>query len=371
MAYSVSQRMEERPPTGWVLRSLIAGGDRVWNVAVITLPFRVGRKPGLELTLPSTAVSTNHAELYEADGQLRVRDMGSTNGTYVNRRKVTDEAVRDGDVLHFADFEFRLESTSPTNPTTAVLRHFALPEQFVKGTRELEELVRDRAISTHFQPIVSLPGGVTIAHEALGRGTHPGLSPGPQELLHLADRLGRSVALSRLFREQAVETARRQAAEVRRLFLNTHPREISEPGLTESLRGLRESVPDLPLTVEVHESAIVGSESIRLFRASLREMGIDLAYDDFGAGQARLLELAEVPPEYLKFDIRFVQGIAIAPESKQRMVRSLVSIARDLGVRTIAEGVETEPDARMCVELGFDLAQGYYFGVPSPLPPLS
>ena len=83
-----------------------------------------------------------------------MRDLGSTNGTYVNRKRVSDERVRDGDVVHFADFEFRLEEAAAAHETTAVLRDLALPEQFVKGTRELDELLRDQLVTMLFQPIV-------------------------------------------------------------------------------------------------------------------------------------------------------------------------------------------------------------------------
>jgi hypothetical protein len=190
--------MTERAPTPWILRSLIDGGDRVWNVSVTALPFRVGRRPGLDLTLPSTSVSMEHAEIYESAGALRVRDLDSTNGTYVNRRRVTDEALRHGDVLHFADFEFRFEASTPANrETTAVLRDLSLPEQFVKGTKELEELVRERRVTAHFQPIVALARGASVAHEALGRGVHPGLPESPQELLHVAESIGRVRSPSR------------------------------------------------------------------------------------------------------------------------------------------------------------------------------
>jgi EAL domain-containing protein (putative c-di-GMP-specific phosphodiesterase class I) len=352
----------------WTLRSLIDGGNRAWVVAIEALPFRVGRQPGLDLTLPSTSVSAQHAELYEEGGGLRVRDLGSTNGTYVNRRRVADDELRPGDVLHFADFEFRLEAAGTENVvTTALLSGLALPEQFVKGTRELEELVRDKRVTAHFQAIVALAGGgAAVAHEALGRGEHPDLPVGPEELLHVAESIGLSVTLSQLFRERAIQVAQGQPR-IRSLFLNTHPREIAQPGLTESLQRLRGLAPELTLAVEVHESAIAGSESIREFRARLRDIDVDLAYDDFGAGQARLLELAEVPPKYLKFDIRFVRGIDGAPESKQRFVRSLVSVARDLGAHTIAEGVETAAEAQTCSELGFELGQGFYFSYPLPI----
>lgn len=352
--------------TPWVLRSLIDGGSRVWNVSINQLPFRVGRRTGLELTLPSTSVSTEHAEFYDMEGELHIRDLSSTNGTYVNRRRIADEALRDGDIIHFADFEFRLEEAiSSHRKTTAVLREISLPEQFVKGTREMDELLREQLVTMHFQAISVIGTGEAIAYEALGRGRHPMLPVGPQALLHIADSIGAAPELSQIFRRKAVEIASVHP-KLGSLFLNTHPRELALPSLVESLTDLREIAPDANLAIEVHESTIVDSAGIREFRSQLKQLNINLAYDDFGAGQARLLELADVPPEYLKFDSRFVSGIAEAPESKQRMVRSLVTVARELGAKSIAEGIETEPDAKVCAQLGFELAQGYFFHRPVP-----
>jgi EAL domain-containing protein (putative c-di-GMP-specific phosphodiesterase class I) len=89
---------------------------------------------------------------------------------------------------------------------------------------------------------------------------------------------------------------------------------------------------------------------------------MSLAYDDFGAGQARLLELSEAPPDFLKLSMRLIHGIDQAPSSRHRVLRSLVALARDLGTKTIAEGIETPGEAAVCADLGFDLAQGYHFG---------
>jgi EAL domain-containing protein (putative c-di-GMP-specific phosphodiesterase class I) len=130
---------------------------------------------------------------------------------------------------------------------------------------------------------------------------------------------------------------------------------------------LRRDAPDRRLGIEIHEVAIVKASQIGELRAGLREHGIGLAYDDFGAGQARLLELAEAPPDLLKFDARFVRGLDHAPESKHRLLRSLVAIARDLRVEPLAEGVETPGEAEACVDLGFTRAQGFHFGRPVPI----
>lgn len=93
----------------------------------------------------------------------------------------------------------------------------------------------------------------------------------------------------------------------------------------ESLEELREVAPRLKLILEIHESALAVLGTIQTLRARLDRLGVGLAYDDFGAGQARLIELAEAPPHFLKFDRRFVTGIDRAPVSKQRLLAALVA----------------------------------------------
>jgi EAL domain-containing protein (putative c-di-GMP-specific phosphodiesterase class I) len=151
------------------------------------------------------------------------------------------------------------------------------------------------------------------------------------------------------------------------LFLNTHPVELEMPGLLESLEELRTYAPHVDLVLEIHESALAQTGFITWLRARLLEINVGLAYDDFGAGQARLFELAEAPPHYLKFDRRFVTGLDHAPTPRQRLVASLVAAARELLVKTVAEGVETAEEGASCMRAGFSYAQGYHFGRPGPL----
>jgi EAL domain-containing protein (putative c-di-GMP-specific phosphodiesterase class I) len=186
------------------------------------------------------------------------------------------------------------------------------------------------------------------------------------ELLRIAEGMGAAVELSQLFRRKAVELVRGRPR-VAALFLNTHPAELQAPGLLESVEALRTMAPHLNLTLEIHESALAQPAAIAALRDQLSEINVGLAYDDFGSGQARLLELAEAPPHYLKFDRRFVSGIDAGPPSRRRLLASLVAAARELLVNTIAEGVETPAEAEACLRLGFTHAQGYHFGRPAPI----
>jgi len=366
---------EGSPPTGetgWYLETLAEGGA-LRRVLIRSLPFRVGRRHGLELVLPADSVSKEHAEIYSLGPGLRLRDLGSKNGTFLNRTLVEDAALGDGDVLHFADFEFRLgrsdvEDAAPAaapdeRSTTVVIQQRDLPHRFAEGTREVRELLRDGQVTIVFQPIVLLSRGTVAAYEALGRGRHPQLPESPLELLRIAESIGAAAELSRLFRRKAVELAARRT-DLPTIFLNTHPIEMARPGLLESLEELREISPRIDLALEIHESVLTRPAAIAELRELLLERNIALAYDDFGAGQARLLELTEAPPHYLKFDRRFVTGLDQAPAAKRRLLHSLLGLARELLVKTVAEGIETASEARACAELGFTHAQGFHIGRP-------
>ncbi len=358
----------EGSEAGWVLTGSLRGGRRLWSVPIASLPFRIGRSPDLELTLHSDSVSTEHAEIYRGEDSLCLRDLSSTNGTFVNRERVDDSPIRDGDILHFADLEFRFArqtQRSPATRATTQLADFPLPQRFVDGTRELGELLRAGSVTTYCQPIVELPTGTVIGYEALGRGRHDRLPEDPVELFRIASSLGNEVALSRLFRAKALEQVGHRS-DLKILFLNTHPAELMQLDLITSLERLPESAPGLRLTIEIHEAAIVNVAHISRLRARLSELGMGLAYDDFGLGQARLLELADVPPDYLKFDSRFIRGIREAPPSRRQLLGSLIAVARDLGVSTLAEGVETPAEAEACVTLGFTHAQGFHYFPPVP-----
>ncbi len=91
----------------------------------------------------------------------------------------------------------------------------------------------------------------------------------------------------------------------------------------------------------------------------LADLKIGLAYDDFGAGQARLVELVDVPPDYLKFDMSLVQNLESGSIERQRMLASLVKMVRDLGIAPLAEGIELAGDHEICRQIGFQFGQGF------------
>ncbi len=352
------------PDGGWYLETFAEG--RLQRCPIAPLPFRVGRQHGLELVLAADSVSKRHAEIYANGAELRIRDLGSRNGTFVNRVLVEDTALGDGDVLHFADFEFRVGRSQAAlaearrMPTVEAGR---LPHRFEQGTAQLRELVRQEQVTVAFQPIVRLSKGSVAGYEALGRGRHPNLPEEPRELFRIAESVNAETELSRLFRRKAVELAGQRSG-LPAIFLNTHPTEFTRPGLLESLDEARAIAPRLDLALEIHESVLTQPSAIAELRTFLIERNIALVFDNFGAGRARLHELTEAPPHYLKFHPRFVRDLDQASAGKKRMLRSLLAFAEELRVATVAEGIETEAEARACAEIGFACGQGAYLGRP-------
>ncbi len=104
---------------------------------------------------------------------------------------------------------------------------------------------------------------------------------------------------------------------------------------------------------------------MKRLNSALSDLDVGLAYDDFGTGQARLGEIVDVSPDYLKFDMSLVQGIHKAPTQRKLLLKRLVDMVGELRIVSLAEGIECAEDRDTCQELGFELFQGYLFGRPS------
>ena len=218
---------------GWYLESFVQDGRTLTRLPIRSLPFRVGRREVAHLTLSSDLVSKDHAEIYGDRRGLRVRDLGSTNGTFVNHQPVEESVLAEGDVVHFASFEFRLGRRPPVEEEaeekgTVRIQVIRLPDRFGGEAPKLRTLLREAPLNAVFQSIVRLTDGSVFAHEALGRGAHRDLPESPHELLQLAELVEEQVPLSRRFRQRACELAPGRE-DVGHIFLNLHPAELRAP----------------------------------------------------------------------------------------------------------------------------------------------
>lgn len=353
----------------WTLESVAADGTHL-SYPVDTFPFRIGRDASNNLAVPAQGLSRQHAELRDdaGPGKLRLVDLGSTNGTYVDRERIKESATIDGSqVLHFGNAEFRLVASAVPAGTAPVDERTVLVPSVAQREKQFIALLGGEGLAVAAQPIVDARDGHVRAYELLGRCNHPGLPASPIQLFSLAASLGREAELSEAFRQLGV-TALAPRLSGESLFVNAHPKETFDERFLRSLRALHQAAPHVGLIVEVHEEALTDVARMRELAAKLSELGVRFAYDDFGAGQARLNELGEVPAHCVKFDMGLIRNIDHAGERKRRVVGDLVKLVRDLGSIPLAEGVETEAEAAVCRELGFELIQGYLTGKPQPVP---
>lgn len=335
-------------------------------------PVHVGRHADCEVRLNTGRISRQHARFDRHGERLVLTDLGSTNGTFVNHTRLEGPIeINPGDVIHFADNEFRVMADKvaedeQTFSDATVVGIQTLPRQFPMQAREFYQLLEEGLV-TGFRQIILDAKGQPCAWELLGRGIHPQLSQSPGELFALAKAFGEEARLSRLMRE--VSFAQAAAARVREpLFFNSHPAECRDfDRLLAELGDLHKRYPELSLVFEVHEGAVTDLHEMAEVRRTLNKMGIGLAYDDFGAGQARLLELSEVPPDYLKFDIALIRDLSAADSPRYRMLAALTQLIGGMGIHTLAEGVETEISAQLCRDIGIAFYQGYLFGRPGPI----
>lgn len=345
--------------TSWCLTGRAKESSAIQNVDIDSTPFRVGRREGLSLTLPRPAVSNLHAEIVIEGGFLSIRDLKSTNGTFVNGQQVHDELpLQAGDLIQFADVAFRLNGNDDGGSVPQPHQP-AQPEE-TDPTSQAAQFLKTWNVVPHYVPIVSLDDRRTVGYEVLSRGPADG-SGAPKETFLTAAKLNVHLELSQMLRLAGLEKGA-AIGDSNRLFLNTHPAEILAPGLIESLKMLREAHGRHLLTLEVREPSIADTEIIRQLKEALKSLEITLAYDDFGAGKSRRVELAAVRPDYVKFGMHLIRDIHMAPEAQRRLLANLVRMVRDLGIVPIALGVECEAEHDVCRDMEFELGQGCYYG---------
>jgi len=388
----------------WFLSERAERGAAAKEVPVNANPFRIGRLPNLSLSLEKGSVSKLHAEIVMQGGSLWVKDLRSTNGTYVNGRPIRDMTpLHANDLLQIAEVTFRVghrpaekrEKAAPAggpgsaravcftppraksqaggaafrySPRESQANERTLPSGAAVWAQKLvqfDSLMHARGLAPHFQPIVRLADRETVGYEVLARSHLDGLDQ-PRLMFSMAEKVDQQCALSDLLR---VEGIRAGAAIPGRpnLFLNTLPAEIITRELVDSLVRLRRQFPEQPLTVEIHHAAVADMRLLAEFRAVLRDLRIGLAFDDFGAGQTRLAELLEVSPDFVTFDMPLIRDIHQAAPERQQEVAAMVRLARDRGVATLAEGIEQAETLQTCRQLGFDLAIGMHIGGPAPV----
>jgi diguanylate cyclase (GGDEF)-like protein len=242
--------------------------------------------------------------------------------------------------------------------------------------REQAELVQDlrhaiegRQLRLVYQPKVDASSLQITAAEALLRWKHPRRGDiSPEVFIRLAERHGLMGTIGRWVIDEACRqaVAWRQRGLRMRIAINVSGHQLRQDDLVDYIQAAlrRHRIPAERMTVEITESvAMEDTRQTRLAFERLRKAGLHVSIDDFGTGHSSLALLRRLPAAELKIDRAFVTDLA-SSEHARSIVQAVVQVARTLGLRVVAEGVET-PEQRDClVELGVDELQGYLFARP-------
>lgn len=238
---------------------------------------------------------------------------------------------------------------------------------------ELEDSLRrtlqEEELEVHFQPRVSLQDGRISGMEALVRWRQPdGRLVPPGDFIPFAESSGLIIPIDLYVIESACRRALPWTERDSRLHLsvNLSAQHFARRDVTADVLGIldRTGFPPERLTVEVTESLLLESfAAAATVFSRLREFGVSFALDDFGTGYSSLMYLRELPFRQLKVDRSFVNGIG-ASEKEDNLVLTIVSLARNFGMKMVAEGIETPEQRRFLERAGCESAQGYLFSPP-------
>jgi EAL domain-containing protein (putative c-di-GMP-specific phosphodiesterase class I) len=243
--------------------------------------------------------------------------------------------------------------------------------EMLKLETDLRRALDRGALRLVYQPIMALSTGRTVGFEALARWPHPdrGLVP-PDEFIPLSEETGLILALGQFVLREACLAARgwQDAGAELSVNVNISAREFGQPGFVDRVEAVLGETGLLPsrLRLEITESVIMADPDEAVVRClALRNLGVAIDIDDFGTGYSSLSYLRRFPVDSLKIDRSFVGGMDARTEDHE-IVRAIVSLASTLGIRTVAEGVETAEQLARLRRLGCEFGQGYFFAHPLP-----
>jgi diguanylate cyclase (GGDEF)-like protein len=308
-----------------------------------------------ERTLQSFALPVSAGE--------ELLNVGLSIGIAASRQSRTyaEELLRDADV---AMYEAKLGGKRRFAVFTPAMRDSSVRRHGLKA--ELERAIEQRELVVQYQPIVDLTTGQAVSVEALVRWNHPGRGRIPPiEFIPLAEETGLIVPLGRYVLEEACTCVSERHPDLH-VQVNLSAIELEHPDLLETITDVIQRAGIAPgrLVLEVTETLLVkdavrGAETLQ----RLRDIGVQLALDDFGTGYSSLSYLRNLPLDSLKIAREFVEGLAFS-DHDAAFVRLIVGLAKTVGLKVVAEGIETRAQLDMLREIGCDLGQGYYFAAP-------
>ena len=242
---------------------------------------------------------------------------------------------------------------------------------------DLRKAIHNNQFENHYQPIVDLQKSSLVGFEALIRWNHPQLGLiYPGSFISIAEETGLIVPITQLVAQQACEDLCQWQAWLKdqlklTMNLNISSKHFLSPTLLDEIKEIldKTGLPPEQLKLEITETALMedADETIRLVHR-LKDFGLKLVIDDFGTGYSSLSYLQRLPIDSLKVDRSFVSRIKNEQDGNRNIVEAIISLAHRLKMTVVAEGVETEEQLAILLEMNCQFGQGYLFSKPLSKP---
>ena len=278
-----------------------------------------------------------------------------------------EDLLRDADIAMYRAKQAgkaRCEVSDPAMHANAVKR--------LRLETDLRKALEQGEFRVHYQPIVSLQTGKITGFEALTRWQRPEGILSPIAFIAVAEEIGLIIPMNRQLLREACQHLLSWQSEFPSsppltMSVNVTSKEFAQPDLASEIAKTLQQVGLDPacLQLEIVETIAMGdAEKSGQVLAQLKALGVRLSIDDFGTGYSSLSRLRRIPVDTLKIDRAFISHMDSDPESRE-IVRIIIMLAHNLGLKVVAEGTETEEHVNLLKQLNCEMAQGYYFSRPA------
>jgi predicted signal transduction protein with EAL and GGDEF domain len=278
----------------------------------------------------------------------------------------SEELVRDAEI---AMYRAKREGKARCQVFDNAMHAFAVKR--LRLETDLRRALELGEFRVHYQPIVSLQSGKIVGFEALSRWERPEGLLSPAHFIQIADETGIILPMNRLLLREACQQLRAWQSQFPcdpplTISVNITPKEFAQPDFAAQMGTILGEVGIDPSSVDVEITetiAMADPQRSSLVLSELKTLGVHLSIDDFGTGYSSLSRLQGFPVDNLKIDRTFISKMDTDSETNE-IVRIIIMLAHNLGLKVVAEGAETAEQVRLLKQLKCELVQGYFFARP-------
>ncbi len=278
----------------------------------------------------------------------------------------SEELVRDAEI---AMYRAKREGKARCQVFDKAMHAFAVKR--LRLETDLRRALELGEFRVHYQPIVSLQSGKIVGFEALSRWERPEGLLSPAHFIQIADETGIILPMNRLLLREACQQLRAWQSQFPcdpplTISVNITPKEFAQPDFAAQMGTILGEVGIDPSSVDVEITetiAMADPQRSNLVLSELKTLGVHLSIDDFGTGYSSLSRLQGFPVDTLKIDRTFISKMDTDSETNE-IVRIIIMLAHNLGLKVVAEGAETAEQVRLLKQLKCELVQGYFFARP-------